>query len=230
MKKLICALLTLTLLLGMLPLSAFAIEDANGFDGGVTLEKEDAYPAIRDAFSEYLVNSVHIEKDDYLGIPVDIYVYAKVGRGNEVAPVLQYVINTNTERVGTESDVSILSDLIEEYIVVVCDYRNNSLTTAINVDQSVHRIHMKTAAGTYLTYNEDGKAKSLNILTQADNWVLPAGYRIMRDITYFNYKLNGVEGTLDRIVQVWNEDFSDTTYAGVKISWGQKTTEDGTLV
>ena len=230
MKKIVSFILSLALLLSALPLTAFAFEDANGIDGGVTLDKEDAYPAIREAFAEHLVNTVHIEKDDYLGIPVDLYVYAKVGRSSEIAPVLLYVINTNTERVGTESDVSILTDLIEEYIVVVVDYRNNSLTTPVNVDQSVHRIHYQTAAGTHLSYEEDGVKKSLNIIKQADNWVLPAGYRIMRDITYFNFKLNGVEGTLERIVQVWNEDFSDTTYAGVKISWGQKTTEDGTLV
>lgn len=230
MRKLIAFFLTITLLLTMFPLSAFAFEDFKGNEGGITLDKEDAFPAIRDAFGEYLSNEVHIEKDAYLGIPVDLYVYSKVGRGSEIAPVLLYVINTNTERIGTESDVSILTDLIEEYIVMVVDYRNNSLTTPINVDQSVHRIHLATAAGTYLTYTEDGETKKLNILTQCDNWVLPAGYRIMRDIPYFNYKTHGVEGTLDQIVKVWNEDFSDTTHANVGITWGQKTTEDGRLV
>ena len=149
-RKIVSFMLCLSLIFGMLPLTAFAHEDEEGNKGGVTLDKEDAFPAIRDAFAEYLVNEVHIEKDDYLGIPVDVYVYAKVGKGSEIAPVLQYVINTNTERVGTESDVSILSDLIEEYIVVVVDYRNNSLTTPINVDQSVHRIHLATAKGTYI--------------------------------------------------------------------------------
>ncbi|MBP5428909.1 MAG: hypothetical protein J6Z04_06465 [Clostridia bacterium] len=41
-----------------------------------------------------------------------------------------YVVNTNTERVGTESDTAIIRSLVDRgYIVVVLDYGNDDRAT-----------------------------------------------------------------------------------------------------
>ena len=65
--------------------------------------------------------------DGYIGIPVDIYTYHN-GNTTDQTPIILYVINTNTERIGTDSDFTIVNEMVNEkgYIVVVLDYKGCS--------------------------------------------------------------------------------------------------------
>ena len=163
-----------------------------------TVETHDAAPAILDALADCLVETNHLADDGYLGVPVDLYTYTKTDR-NKITPVAMYVINTNTLRTGTEEDVSILRDLVEEYIVVVTDYHNHPDTTPVNLEFSTHGISSDVGNGKYL----DGR----KILKRNDSYILPAGYRLMRDIPYFNYEKHGVAGLDEYIIGIWNAEF-----------------------
>ena len=152
MKKRITAfILFVCLMLSALATTASAIVEQKPVytEGGTVEGKEDAFPAIESALKQYQVGETITHADDeYIGIPVYITVYNdpdalptwteadelpsyETNEPNPYQmsanskPIIFYVINTNTERVGTDSDVSIISDFLRQgYIVLVTDYKN----------------------------------------------------------------------------------------------------------
>ena len=73
--------------------------------------------------------------DGYIGISYEVTVYydfATHGKAKSgfmtlgATPVMMYVVNTNVARIGTDSDVSIISSMLDRgYAVVVVDYLND---------------------------------------------------------------------------------------------------------
>ncbi len=120
-------------------------------------------------------------------------------------PTVLYMINTNTERVGTDTDVSIISDLLSDgYHVVVVDYFNHEKAVSPALDSSVQTYREE------INTNFARKSAYLGGLMawQYYTYVLPAGYRISRDVKYFNYAENATDGSLDYIVRAWNDSFT----------------------
>ena len=258
-KKIISLLLMLTLLTSSFALPVSAIVQAPVHTEAGTIEgKEDAFPAIQSQLASYQHGeTITIADDGYIGIPVYVTVYndpnaemvpstadtmthpydttepnyASLTKGGK--PVILYVINTNTERVGTESDVNIITSLLEEgYIVLVVDYKNEKRSATPDLDWSMQKIRAMVT----------NKNHELNKFLVGDlsawttfNYVLPAGYSIKRGVQFFNFEDNGVDGVLDFIVDVWNVDLKYTEGSfgkGHKVSvvWGQKELYDGTKV
>ncbi len=150
------------------------------------------------AFADYHVCGKYLSDDGYIGIPVEVNTYIK-GETNNKTQIVLYVINTNTERIGTEGDESIISDLLDEgYIVVVLDYKNNAKSVSPDLDWSIQKIRTKIEGGAYL----NGASHETYC-----TYVLPAGYRLQRKIKYWNFEENGADGCLDYIVEIWNSDF-----------------------
>lgn len=251
-KRILSFCLAFTLLFGMISVTASAIVQQNPVhkESGTVEGKEDAFPAIRDALSYYQVGQTKtMEKDGYIGIPVDITVYNNpdafptyrsldaldyfwettepnpVNLSKTGKPLILYVINTNTVRYGTDSDVNIITDLLSQgYVVMVVDYKNEKRAATPDLDWSLQLVRT-----TYKTYTG-----SLDIWKDY-NYILPAGYSIKRGVQYFNYIQSGADGTLDYIKEVWNVDLKGTTDAAkgrpdTVIVWGQKELFDGTKV
>ena len=79
-NRILCLLLTLTLLLGTFTTSVSAIvaQEPVYKEGGTVEGKADEFPAIRDALLAYQVGETRTMADDgYIGIPVD-----KIGRAH----------------------------------------------------------------------------------------------------------------------------------------------------
>ncbi|MBQ7336814.1 MAG: Ig-like domain-containing protein [Clostridia bacterium] len=161
----------------------------------------------------YQVGAVQAFDDDgYIGIPYEITVYydsvthgaAVPGYMTEGAtPVILYVVNAGFERVGTESDVSIIQSMLERgYAVAVADYLNHEKATGEALDYSAQLLRSKLASGTYFT-----DESILPRGSYADNFMLPAGYNIKLNDVYFALDKHGTDGTLEKIVNVWNNDF-----------------------
>ena len=252
MKRRVLALLVLLcLLVSAFATTASAIVSQKPVlkESGTVEGKEDAFPAIQSALTQYQVGETKTYTDEYIGIPYAVTVYNDA-EAKPVAkpvseldflyetsepnpynlsadgkPVVYYVINTNTERVGTDSDVSIITGLLAEgYVVLVVDYKNEKRAATPDLDWSLQKVRTHTTEFTSgITVWKDY------------NYVVPAGYTIRRGVQYFNYVESGVDGILECIMEIWNIDLKRTSgdyNRGNKWSviWGQKELVDGTLV
>ncbi len=149
---------------------------------------------------ESLRYSVALESEGYIGIPVDIYTYHTGATNARDSHVVLYVINTNTERVGTESDLSIVQSMLDRnYIVVVADYKNHPSSVSPALDWSCQRLRTQANGGQYL----DGAAYK-----KSYTYVVPSGYNLDVEQKYFSFDEHGVDGTFEKIVEIWNQDFT----------------------
>ena len=136
-------------------------------------------------------------------------------------PVVLYTVNTNTERIGTDSDETIITDLLErDCIVLVVDYHNDSRAAVPTLDWSLQQIRLEAKNGS--KYINFAGMFASTASPSAHTYILPAGYNISFGETYWTIDEHSSEGTLERIVEIWNTDF-----VGV---WGNKeiTLPDGT--
>ena len=160
--------------------------------------------------------------DNTSKLPVNVHTYydknkeytpATIGEGGSVS--ILYVMNTNTERLGTKSDVELIQSFIDRgFFVLVLDYQNNPEACGTALDWSVQDIRCQVIGGapfkggkgyTSGTYT-DGKLAGTDPIC-AQSYILPAGYDIAYNIPYFSYDKHGVAGTFECIVEIWNNDF-----------------------
>lgn len=217
-KRLLSMLLLCAMLLPMLPVTALTVS--------ADTEKSDAMAPIKadDTLDAYRVGETQsYDSEGYIGIPYDVTVYydyethgkAQAGYVSTGATgVLLYVINTNTERVGTKSDVDIIKSMLARgYAVVVADYKNSEKAKSPALDTSVYKLRNKAKAGDYFkdaTVFASGKYD--------DTLPVPAGYDVRMNDVYFELDKHGVDGTMEEIVNFWNNDFRGTK-ASYVIKW-----------
>ena len=168
------------------------------------------------SIAEYHVYGEVLADDGYIGIPVEINTYVKEQTAEE-KPVALYVMNTNTERIGTESDDAILADLLDDgFIVVVLDYRKHPLSVSPDLDWSIQAIRSNIEQkDAYLNGNANKSWYS---------YVLPAGYRVEMNVPYWNIAEHGSDGCLDYIVDAWNDGVK-TQKGNVTITYADGTTK-----
>ncbi len=88
-------------------------------------------------------NTQTVESDGYIDIPVEVTVYYDESRGSATpgyggTPVILYIVNTGEERVGTDTDASIISSMLERgYVVAVADYKNHESAVCPSLEYSV---------------------------------------------------------------------------------------------
>ncbi len=228
-KRLLAFFLMMSMLLPMLPISSL-IAWAN--DIGSRTSKTDAMEAIKS--DDYLSASMQGETqrfsdDGYIGIPYEVTVYydeaahGKATPGNLLmggTPVILYVVNADFERIGTDSDVSIITSMLGRgYAVIVLDYLNDARAKSPDLDWSTMPLWMKAEAGEYfkeLAAFEKG--------TYIDTLTVPSGYDVLLNDVFFEQDKHGVDGTLEEIVKVWNNDFRSIR-ASYVVKWVH---EDGT--
>lgn len=178
-------------------------------------------------------NTATVNNDGYIGIPVEISVYYSgensdiiLGKDIDATPIAIYVVNTNTERIGTDSDVSIISSMLDRgYIVVIFDYLNNAKAKSPDLDWSVQALRAKVTDGTYPSSSGLPKGAYNN------NMVVPAGYNIEFSHVFWEIDKHSADGTLERIVEVWNNDFrakkKDVVIKWVDFDGTRKATQKG---
>ena len=224
--KLLAILLCIAALVSALVITVFA---DNGSD-------DDAMPAIKEAFGDKQVGGTErLDKDGYIGIPVEITTFydyathgaAKTGYNGTIA--VMYFINTNIERVGTKSDVEIISSMLERgYIVTVFDYLNNRKATAPGLDWSAQLLRAEYQTGSMF----EDKTK-LPSGTYNDSFVVPAGYDVSYGNVFWEADKHAADGSLEKIVENWNTDFKNWNSIENKLVYWrnalgeQKTTEAG---
>lgn len=135
--------------------------------------------------------------------------------------VMLYVVNTNTDRVGTDTDEEIVKDLLGRgFIVLVVDYHNADNAVVPNIDWSLQAMRRDVKSnGNYVTSGIYADGISVDPYT----YVLPAGYNITIGETYWSIDKHGVDGMLERIVEIWNSDFVGV-HGGLEITLPDGTT------
>ena len=145
------------------------------------------------AFADSKIAEAEAE-DSYINSTVKFYTFNTLETENN--PVALYVIGHGEERVGTDSDVSIIRSLLKEYVVVVLDYNGAEKAVSPYLEESAtnHKIDIMED-GAYLggiSYNAN------------QTYLIPAGCRIVRNVEFFNIMKHAPKGVVNKILDVWN--------------------------
>ena len=135
-------------------------------------------------------------------IPMNIY-FLGGNTGTDGSEVIVYVKNSAWDRIGQESDLSILSDYIQKkFIVITIDFGNDKLAVSPHFDKDLHEI-FKAVYG----YKTESLLKDLNLVPKEYRcFFLPEGYRVATDLVYWEIDKHAVYGTLEYIMKSYNED------------------------
>ncbi len=227
--RIVALLLLVCTVIGLMPLSAISVF-ANG-DGGAP--KEDATEAIESGLASYKQGETQSYADDgYIGIPYEVTVYYDTAKG-AVKPeyngtvVVMYVVNTYAERTGTDTDVEIITSMLERgYVVVVLDYLNNTKAVSPELEWSVQTLRDKMKKGDYF----ENKTLFPNG-TYYENHAVPAGHNIRVSDVFFEMDKHGEDGIFEKIVETWNYDFrscrANTIIKWIDANGNRKATQNG---
>lgn len=199
-------------------------------------EGDDAMTAIEESLMDYRCADITKEANDgYLGIPVEVSVYkdpsvsVKSGKAIDATPIIIYVVNTQVERIGTESDVSIIRSMLDRgYVVVIFDYLGNTKAVSPALDYSVQTLREKVTKGNFFSGLSGFGGGSYN-----NNFVVPAGYDVSLNNVFWEIDKHSADGTFDKIVEVWNNDFrawsknKELVIKWVDENGNRKATQDG---
>ena len=201
----------LTVLICAVLLTVIGVVIAIAATNGGSTGAQDANTAIREAFASHKKGStVEIEDDGTIGIPVsiDFYVDASVNpsvkTGTEGTPVIMYVINTNTVRTGTDSDVTIIRSMLDRgYVVAVYDFHNSVLATSLALENSLNVLRKNILNGAYV-YSLGSPFPTSG--SYHHHYIVPAGYNVQLGDVFWEMDKHGADGTLEKLVHVWNTD------------------------
>ena len=155
---------------------------------------QDEY--VIDAIKQYRKSFQYVENDGKIGIPVAVTCYYKGEESTANTPVVVCPMNyVGAGEVGREDPEVVLADLLDEgYIVVTADYLDDSGATGTALDWSVQAIRM--AIRNYLG--------GLSYLSH-EVYVVPEGYRLARNIVYYNIDQQARRGTIEKIIRDYND-------------------------
>lgn len=211
-KKIITIILSIVAILNVLSTSVIADDGSTSLS---TLHEDLAALGYEPIFTDPSYDEPWYDPATYT-VGITTYVNSeKVNKDN--APLIVYIINHHGEYPGTESDVSIVSDYLDEgYVVAVFDYSDEHFYGK-HIECSVVRMCAKIRTGGEFLGDSGIKIDSETA------FILPSGYRVARDVTYFEYVSNASQETLDYIVEAWN------TVPEIKAKVGSKWAEAETI-
>jgi hypothetical protein len=135
-------------------------------------------------------------------VPANIY-FVDETTGDRPAEVIIYVKNSAWERIGTESDLSILKDYIgKRFIIVTMDLGNEPRAVSPAIDFDIHLMY-RACAG----YRTPSILRAIKLMPKDTRFfVLPEGYRVATDLTYWEIDKHAVFGTLEYVMKTYNEE------------------------
>ena len=128
--------------------------------------------------------------------------------------IIFYILNHSAgERIGGEDDVSILFDYIDQgYVVVTLDFKCAENAKSPYIEQS-----LVSARSLFNSYS-NAALRDLGVKTSGDYiYFLPEGYRLERDVWYWDTSIWGVNGTMEKYLDTWNTKIAGTSYDPLKI-------------
>ena len=150
---------------------------------------------------------IHLKKStawefDVLKREVPLSIYFE-GEEPGKAEVIIYLKNKAWDRIGRESDLSILTDFIKKkFIVITVDFGKDKQAVSPQIDKDLHNI-FRAVYGyqtTSLLNNTGLSPKEYRC------FFVPEGYRVATDLVYWEIDKHGVYGTMEYIMKSYNED------------------------
>lgn len=129
--------------------------------------------------------------------------------------IIFYIINHSvSERIGEEDDVSILFDYIDQgYVVVTLDFMGDENAVTPYMEQA-----LVSARSLFDSKNADAALKDLKVNTSPNYiYFLPEGCRLERDVWYWDTSVWGVNGTMEKYRDTWDNKIAGTSYDPLKI-------------
>lgn len=166
---------------------------------------------VKSVLEKYVMGEGLIEDDGHIHIPLHytvLFDHAKftLTKGFNGTPIMIYVVNTAIRRIGTLSDEEIVLGMIERgYVVAVLDYLGNEKATSPKLDKSVQGMRQRLMKGE-LFASIDGFGDGY----YPETLVVPSGYDVSLGNVYWEFDKHGAAGTLEKIVEIWNNDFRGT--------------------
>ena len=139
--------------------------------------------------------------------PLNIY-YLEESTGSEAREVIVYVKNRAWERIGQEDDLSILKDYIgKKFIVVTLDLGYEPKAVSPSIDFDIHLVYRALFG-----YKTPSILRAIKLEPKPVRcFILPEGYRVATDLTYWEIDKHGVYGTLEYIMKSYNEEIVPKT-------------------
>ena len=178
-----------------------------------------------DSYSNKSSNWANWDDQEFFTLPCKLTTYYRTTDAESTKGVIIYVVGHLEHRVSTESDTAIINDYLDEgYIVILTDFLENENAVSPYLDSATGILRYEVAVngqfvGDY--YKTDFKY---------DTFVLPAGYRMVRDIVYFDVNQSASKGTLERIISVYNGDTIQNRIANMGKDWGKAITIDEVMM
>lgn len=153
-------------------------------------------------------NSPTLKKE----IPIKIFFLRDRTENPDGVEVIVYLKNKAWNRIGQESDLSILRDYVQKkFIVITVDYGNEPQAVSPHFDKDLHDI-LKAVYG----FKTESLLRDINLMPKDFRcFFLPEGYRVATDLVYWEIDKHGAYGTLEFIMKSYNEDIV-SKYPGLK--------------
>ncbi len=135
--------------------------------------------------------------------------------------VLFYLINHSCgERIGMENDASILADYIAEgYIVIVLDFKNHADATTPYIEMALVSARALFDSSKANNYVSNLKNDDDELISVSENYIyfLPEGYRLARDIWFYDPSIWSINGVMEKYMEAWNTNVAGSSYDVVGI-------------
>ena len=205
--RLVALLLALVMVISCAPLSIFAADTTT-----LSYESEIYEDATLESYKQY---EAMWNDPTYVKADVKYTVYFDTENATATRDVVFYVISRNGERIGRDSDIDIVTDLVKasasvesgnRWAVVVVDFGGNKLAKSPNIEMSLAYLRKALPGALKLTVWKDSTHTTTTTVPVHEDhvYVLPAGYRVARDIPYFETDYHASLGTRDYTVSGWN--------------------------
>jgi len=145
-------------------------------------------------------------------LPIKIYFFADLTENPDGGEVIVYLKNKAWDRIGQESDLSILRDYIQKkFIVITVDYGKEAQAVSPYFDEDLHDL-LKSVYG----FKTKSLLKDIHLMPKDFRcFFLPEGYRVATNLVYWEIDKHGVYGTLEFIMKSYNEGIVPK-YPGLK--------------
>lgn len=215
-NRLLALILATVMILSCLPVSIFAADSELSF--GSEMDNDPTLQA-------YKVYEGTINESTYLKGDVKYTVYLDRDKATEQLDAVFYVINWNDEgvgRIGKDSDIDIVTDLINSEIseqtgngtiVIVLDYGKNKLAKAPLLKNSLSNACNEFRGKSVKIWADESHTDTTTVSVNSvyEN-VLAAGYRLAKNIKFFELDVHGSLGTLQDMIESWNENIAPKKY------------------
>ena len=121
-------------------------------------------------------------------VPLNIYYLEE--RQILMEGMLLFMSKTSAwERIGQESDLSILSDFIKKkFIVITLDFGNDPKAVSPSIDNDINDVYSAVFG-----YKTKSLLKDINLIPKEYRcFVIPEGYRVATDLVYWEIDKHGV--------------------------------------